>query len=127
MLSRRDPLALVVVVAIGIGAYYAVQAIVQAMLVPVISVFVGAQRFNENAFTINGVEFLYGYAIEYALPFVAILGLGYVVLAASEGKGAADEAGPRRHCPECTMSIPGEARRCPFCTAHVAPDGGPTA
>jgi len=122
VLSRRDPLGVIVAVAVGVGAFYAVQAIVSGLLLPIVAVFIGDPRFELNSFTINGVEFGYGVAIEYALSFTVTLGLGYAVLSASSGKAATDESEPRRRCPECTMPIPAAATRCPHCTARVQPD-----
>lgn len=124
VLSRRDPLGVAVAVAIGIGAFYLVQAIVSALIAPLIAVFIGDSHFELNEFTINGVEFRYGIVIEYVLSFVAILGLSCVVLSTGGKESGRDGPESGRGCPECTMSIPSEATRCPHCTARVPSSEG---
>jgi large conductance mechanosensitive channel len=122
ILSRRDPLTIAVGAAVGIATYYFVSALVGSLIAPLIAAFVGDQHFELNSFSINGSEFRYGIAIEYALTFALVGALALLSLSvcrrvdADQGSGA-DEV---RSCPECTRAIPFAAKRCPYCTASLS-------
>lgn len=115
---RGDLLGIGGIVAIAIALFYFAQSFVYNLVAPAIAVFIGDPRFELNAFVIDATEFRFGLVIEAALTlaFTAV-----VVLLASRwvrGKEHAPHKGVTA-CPECTWSIPLEAKRCPYCTALI--------
>ncbi len=99
--------------AVGVAAFYAVEAIVTGLLFPIIAIFIGDSEFDLNSFSISTVEFKYGIVIEYLALFAVIAGIAIWVFA----RRARRDVPAMRSCPECAMSIPTAARRCPHCTA----------
>lgn len=122
-LVRQGPLTVAIGVALGLATFYTVSAIVSALIVPLIAAFVGDSHFELNSFSINGSEFRYGIAIEYAITLVLTGAIALLVLTWRRGDKALAESGEieARDCPECTRSIPAAAKRCPYCTAKLSP------
>lgn len=72
-ISSGGAVAVAVGVAIGFAAFELIRTAVDALVAPVVSVFVGASRLSLNSFTINGSEFAYGFVIQAALVFLLVV------------------------------------------------------
>jgi large conductance mechanosensitive channel len=121
---RSDLITIVVGLVMALATFYLVEAVVAALVGPLIAIFVGRSDFGSNAFTISGSDFRYGAVVEAAITFVLAAVAVYLLLVVpyrryQGGKGVATRTGV---CPECTSSISVAAKRCPHCTAVVQPD-----
>lgn len=54
-------------IVLGLAVFEVIRSFVQALLAPLIAVFIGEFRFEANAFTIKGSEFQYGFFLEAVL------------------------------------------------------------
>lgn len=71
--TNRSRLAVIAVgVALGLAAFEVISAFIQALFAPLIAVFIGEGRFEENIFTVEGVEFGYGFFLEAVLVAVVV-------------------------------------------------------
>jgi large conductance mechanosensitive channel len=122
ILSRRDPLTIALGIAVGIATYYMASAIVAGLISPLIAAFIGNSRFELNSFSVSGSEFRYGIVIEYAMTLALVGAIYLLALRLSGGGDARRDSGgsDARDCPECTRSIPLNAKRCPYCTAKLS-------
>jgi large conductance mechanosensitive channel len=120
---RRDDLITIAAgLTVALGAFTLIQAVVTSLLMPLISVFVGASSLELNYFTIRGDDFRYGAVIEALITLALILAaVHFLVLSYRSRQGRESAAAETRACPECTSSISAAAKRCPHCTAVVRP------
>lgn len=117
--NRRDAVVIAFAISIGIATYYAVSAIVDGLIGPLISVFIGVSHFELNSFTIGTSEFRYGAVLEATFTFALLIAVARAILRRGGGSRAGGDplfVGPLRPCPQCTVAIPAEAGRCPYCT-----------
>ena len=114
-------------VAFVIGAAFAtlVTAFVDAFIAPLIGVVTGASgRFNDAAFTVAGVDFLYGQFLSALLSFLIIAAVVYFFVVRPMSafleryKTEPEVDSVTKQCPECLSNIPVPASRCAFCTVE---------
>src|SRR6266568_1248745 len=100
-------------VAVVIGSLFGdlVKQFTASFISPVLALFGGAPNFNAYKFTINKQDFDYGAFITEVVYFVIVLPVARML-----NHFERYEAASERPCPECTRSIPIQARRCPECT-----------
>ena len=100
-----------------------VTAFVADIVTPVIAMIFGKPDFSSLSFTINGSHFLYGEFINAAITFITVAAVVFFCVvkpySALEQRWTKEDTSVK-DCPECTMSIPVEARRCPQCTAVIS-------
>ena len=104
-----------------------VKALVADLVTPIIALIFGKPDFSKLTFTINHSRFLYGDFINAAVTFVTVAAaVFFFVIKPYETitKRFEKEDVSVKHCPECTMVIPSQARRCPQCTAVLADSTG---
>jgi large conductance mechanosensitive channel len=120
---RSDLVTVAAGVLLALATFYLLEAIVDYLLAPLISVFVGSPPFELNGFTIAGSEFRYGLVIDAAITFVLAAAAAYFIAGSYrrqlDRKGT---SGDTKACPECTSSISVEAKRCRYCTAVLQAD-----
>jgi large conductance mechanosensitive channel len=100
-----------------------VKALVADLLTPIIALIFGKPNFGNLSFTINSSHFKYGDFINSAITFatVAAAVFFFVIKPYETVMKRFEKADTSiKHCPECTMEIPAEARRCPQCTAVLS-------
>jgi len=99
-----------------------VKALVADLLTPIIALIFGKHDFSHLSFTINHSRFLYGDFINAAITFVTVAAavFFFVIKPYETLTKRFEKPDPSiKHCPECTMEIPAQARRCPQCTAAL--------
>jgi large conductance mechanosensitive channel len=97
-----------------------VKALVADLITPIIAMIVGKPDFSRLSFTINSSTFSYGDFINAAITFISVAAavFFFVIKPYENLTKRFEKADPSiKHCPECTMDIPAQARRCPQCTA----------
>ena len=97
-----------------------VKALVADLITPIIALIFGKPDFASLSFTINSSHFYYGDFINNVITFISVAAaVFFFVIKPYEAltKRFEKEDVSIKHCPECTMDIPAEARRCPQCTA----------
>jgi large conductance mechanosensitive channel len=121
LVARNEPIGFAAGFAIGLAAFYLVQAVVDGLIAPLIAVFIGEPHFELNSFTISSSEFRYGAVLEAAMTAVLTLAAVAVTLAALQRRYDPIQTATEdiRECPECTSKIAVAAKRCPYCTAAV--------
>jgi large conductance mechanosensitive channel len=93
------------------------------LLTPIIALIFGKQDFSRLTFTINHSQFAYGDFLNALFTFltVATVMFFFVVTPINRLFARRPEADPEtKQCPECTSSIPAQARRCPLCTSQLS-------
>lgn len=118
------PTAVALVIALVFAAL--VKALVADLLTPIIALIFGKPNFANLSFTINSSHFLYGAFINALITFVSVAAaVFFFVIKPYEAFTKRFEKPDIsiKHCPECTMEIPSEARRCPQCTALLSGAG----
>ncbi len=100
-----------------------VTAFVADLVTPIIAMIFGKPDFSSLSFTINGSHFLYGYFINAVITFITVAAVIFFFVVKPYTrlqKQWEKEDTSVKDCPECTLSIPAEAKRCPQCTAVIA-------
>ena len=100
-----------------------VKALVADLLTPIIALIFGKHDFGQLAFSINHSTFKYGDFINATITFVSVAAavFFFVIRPYEALTKRFEKADPSiKHCPECTMDIPAQARRCPQCTAVLS-------
>jgi large conductance mechanosensitive channel len=118
------PTAVALVIALVFAAL--VKALVADLITPIIALIFGKPNFGNLSFTINSSHFLYGDFINELITFVSVAAaVFFFVIKPYESMTKRFEKADVsvKHCPECTMVIPSEARRCPQCTAVLSGSG----
>lgn len=109
-------------VAVIMGTVFAavIKALITDLITPIIALIVGKPQFGNLSFTINKSHFLYGDFVNALVTFV-LTGFAVYFFIAKPYEFFQKEDASVKNCPECTSSIPAEARRCPLCTAQLLP------
>ncbi len=99
-----------------------VTAFVADIVTPIIAMIFGKPDFSSLSFTINGSHFLYGEFINAAITFITVAAVVFFFVVrpycALEQRWTREDTSVK-DCPECTMSVPAQAKRCPQCTAVI--------
>ena len=124
-LFRGDVLALAVAFVIGAAFSAVVNALVNDIITPLISI-PGTANFSSFQYKIGGGTFTYGAFLQTVINFVLIaLAIFFILVRPSETyqkrREAKKAAAPptTKDCPFCLMSIPIKATRCGFCTSNL--------
>jgi large conductance mechanosensitive channel len=125
---RGNLVDLAVAVVIGTQFSDLVKQFVDSFFNPLLSLVGGTPNFNGLVLTINGTQFPYGRFLTAVVSFVISAAVVYFVIVLPVARllrlFERDAVASERDCPECTRSIPIQARRCPECTAQIAPAAG---
>jgi large conductance mechanosensitive channel len=125
-LLRGNVVDLAVAIVVGTAFTAVIKALVADLLTPIIALIFGKPNFGALSFTINGSHFLYGDFINNMITFLTVAAAMFFFVVAPVTKllaRRAHEDPDSKECPECTSSIPLQARRCPQCTAEIAAGG----
>jgi len=111
-----------------IGAVFAalVKAFVTDLITPIIAMIVGQPNFGGLTFTINSSIFAYGDFLNYLITFVTTAAVVFFFVVRpynTRMSRRAQEDPTSKECPECTSTIPIQARRCPMCTSELTAIG----
>ena len=121
---KGDLITVAVGLVMALATFAVVEALVVGLITPIVAAIFGEPEFSDLSFTINDSVFRYGAVIDAVITFVATAAAVYFFVvtpykAYQEARGASAKTRP---CPECTSSISIAAKRCPNCTATVLPD-----
>jgi large conductance mechanosensitive channel len=131
-LMRGNIIDLAVAVVMGVAFNAIVQALVNGLITPLLSViFFHRQRtYKGLAFSIGNTKFTYGSTISAAISFLVIAAVVYWLIVAPAAKLTAlanrNKLATERSCPECLSLIPVDAKRCMYCTSEVTPAPPPS-
>ncbi len=124
-IMRGNVIELAVGVIIG-GAFKAiVDSLVNDIVMPLVGSVTGGLDFSEKAFTINGVDILWGSFLTSVLNFLI---MAFVIFCFVKGINSvsdkfkkAEEAAPAttKTCPYCQSEISIKATKCPHCTSDI--------
>jgi large conductance mechanosensitive channel len=111
-----------------IGAVFAalVKAFITDLITPIIAMIVGQPNFGGLTFTINSSIFAYGDFLNYLITFVTTAAVVFFFIVRPYNtlmSRRAQEDPTSKECPECTSTIPIQARRCPMCTSELTAIG----
>ena len=110
-------------VAVVIGSLFSslVKQFVASFVSPLISLVGGEPNFDTLSVHVRKANFTYGAFVTEVISFVIAAAVVYFVIVLPVARllrlFERDQAATERDCPECTRSIPINARRCPECTA----------
>src|SRR3954452_2453927 len=126
---RGNLVDLAVAVVIGTQFSGLVNSFVDSFVNPLIALF-GKPSFTGLVFTIGKGHFKYGAFLTQVISFLISAAVIYFLIVLPFARllrlFERDAEATERDCPECTRSIPVNARRCPECTAEIAPATGPS-
>lgn len=113
---REQSLGITVPVGVVVGLTF------QQVLVGLVVGFEAAasRHGNDLTITILGVDFYYQSFLAYAVAWLVLAAIGYVLFLMPIESDEEAEPGTRE-CPECKSEIASDATRCAFCTAEVTP------
>jgi large conductance mechanosensitive channel len=111
-----------------IGAVFAalVKAFITDLITPIMAMIVGQPNFGGLTFTINSSIFAYGDFLNYLITFVTTAAVVFFFIVRPYStlmSRRAQEDPTSKECPECTSTIPIQARRCPMCTSELTAIG----
>lgn len=118
-------------VAVVIGTQFAslVNSFVTSFITPLLQL-TGKPDFRKLVLTVHGADFMYGRFLTDVISFLISAAVVYFVIVLTVARllrmFERDAEATERDCPECTRSIPIQARRCPECTAEITPAAGPS-
>ncbi len=122
-LLKGNLVATAVALTVALAFTALVKSFVDYLVTPLIAMIFGKPDFSNLSFTINHSHFYYGSFLNTAITFVIIAAVVFFCIvkpySALEKRWEKDDTSVK-DCPECTMSIPVEAKRCPQCTAVLA-------
>lgn len=125
---RGNLVDLAVAVVIGTQFSDLVKQFVDSFFNPLLSLVGGTPNFDRLVLTVNGTPFPYGRFLTAVISFIISAAVVYFVIVLPVARLLSlferDAEASERDCPECTRSIPIQARRCPECTAQIAPAAG---
>jgi large conductance mechanosensitive channel len=124
---RGNVVDLAIAVVIGAAFSGVVNALVNDIIMPIISIIGGKPNFDQYYWVINGSQIMVGSFLTALVSFVIIAAVIFflvlqpinALMARRKTELPADPT--TRDCPYCVSSIPIQATRCPFCTSEVAP------
>ena len=125
-ISRGNVLDMAVGIIIG-GAFTAiVTALVDNIIMPLISVITGGVSFTEWNLVVGSAKIEFGVFLGAVINFLLVaLVLFSIIKAINKARDMAgktpeeEEPAPVKICPYCTSEISPEATRCPFCTSKL--------
>jgi large conductance mechanosensitive channel len=125
-LMRGNLIDLAVAVVIGVAFNAVVQALVNDLITPLISLAGGSHvNFKNLKATVHGNVFAYGAFLNALISFVVIAAVVYYLIVAPSTRLTAlatrNKAATTRECPQCLSTIPVGATRCMYCTSEVPP------
>ena len=117
-LSRSNALALAIGVIIGAAAGKLVSAVVDDLLMPIITMVTPGGDWKAITIPLaNGKAILLGHLLGTILDFLII---SWVVFMIAKAFIREEEAAPTKVCPFCKETIPEEATKCRACTSALA-------
>ena len=122
-LIKQNALALAIAVVIGGALDRVVKAIVDALIMPIVTMFSPSPERWESLTIPGPIPLRYGLVVSAIINFFIV---GFVVWRISKAfiRPEPAAAGPAvKICPFCTMSIGAAASRCPHCTSALSPAG----
>jgi large conductance mechanosensitive channel len=107
-----------------------VHQFVQSFINPLLALAGGKPSFNNLVVKVGRATFTYGAFLTEVISFIIAALVVYYILVMPTARLLRmlerNRAATQKDCPECTMSIPIEARRCPQCTADLrSPEAAP--
>ena len=125
-ISRGNVLDMAVGIIIG-GAFTAiVTALVDNIIMPLISVITGGVSFTEWNLVVGSAKIEFGVFLGAVINFLLVaLVLFSIIKAINKARDMAgktpeeEEPAPVKSCPYCMSEISPEATRCPFCTSKL--------
>lgn len=125
-ISRGNVLDMAVGIIIG-GAFTAiVTALVNNIIMPLISVITGGISFTEWNLVVGSAKIEFGVFLGAVINFLLVaLVLFSIIKAINKARDVAgktpeeEEPAPVKICPYCMSEIAEEATRCPFCTSKL--------
>jgi large conductance mechanosensitive channel len=124
---RGNVVDLAIAVVIGAAFSGVVNALVNDIIMPIISIIGGQPNFDQYYWVINGSHILVGSFLTALVSFVIIAAVIFFLVLQpinalmARRKTELPTDPTTRDCPYCVSSIPIQATRCPFCTSEVAP------
>jgi large conductance mechanosensitive channel len=125
-IAKGNVIEMAVGIVIGLAFTALVNAVVNGLVLPLVSV-PGNTNLSDRTFRLGGGVFLPGSVLEALITFIIIALVVYFAvvrpLAHMEARRAAKTPAPTattKPCPECLSDIPLAATRCKFCTSKVA-------
>ena len=116
-LTKSNALALAVGVIIGAAVGKVVAALVDDLLMPVISVVLPSGDWRSAKWVISGTNaVLYGHFAGVLIDFVII---AFVVFVITKALLRPEAPAPTKVCPQCLESVPKAAMRCKACTSAL--------
>ncbi len=118
-LIKQNVLALAIAVVIGVALGNVVTALVEHLIMPIVSAATPGGEWRDATLTVGSVVFGIGAFLAALLDFLIV---GLVVWQLSkvfikpEPRGGPTAV---KACPHCTMSIGAAATRCPHCTSAL--------
>lgn len=125
-LLRGNVVDLAVGIVIGAAFTNIVQALVEDIITPLISIFGGLPNLSRLTITIAGQNLLIGEVLNAMLTFLLVAATVYFLVVLPVNKlmdrySPEPKPAPTKDCPECLSPIPETARRCRECGAQLAP------
>lgn len=121
-LIKQNALALAIGVVIGAALNDVVKALVDGIIMPMVSaISPGPETYESWRWTVGGVEFLPGLVIGAVINFLII---GFVAWRLTRLFIKPETPGPQaatRPCPYCYTTVDARASRCQNCTSELTP------
>lgn len=123
---RGNVVDLAVGIVIGAAFTSVVNALVNNMITPLISVIYGGHQFSKATFHISGNEFGYGAVINSLISFLIVAAVVFFFVVQPVNKLTElalkkkdTEEDSTKKCDFCLSVVPTEATRCKFCTSKL--------
>lgn len=128
-INQGNVVDLAVAVVIGTAFTAIVNSVVNDLIMPIVSAFIGGIDFSSLKLTIplgagdsaitygNFISAVIQFLIIALVVFLIVKALGKARTIATRGKTAEQKEAPR--CPYCLEEVAEGATRCPHCTAHL--------
>lgn len=121
---KGDLITAAVGLVMALATYSLVNALVDGLIMPIISAVLGKDDIFALTLEVLGIQFNYGIVLSAALAFLVTAAAVYFLIvvpykAYQDHRGISSKTRP---CPECTSAISVAAKRCPHCTSAVAPE-----
>ena len=123
---RGNVVDLAVGIVIGAAFTTVVNAVVNNLITPLISVVYGGHTFSKAVFHLRGNEFAYGAVINALVTFLIVAAVVFFFVVQPINKlneitmrNKDTEEETTKKCPHCLSVVPKEATRCKFCTSTL--------
>lgn len=127
---RGNVVDLAVGIVIGAAFTSVVNALVNNIITPLISVIYGGHTFSKAVFHLRGNEFGYGAVINALISFLLVAAVVFFFVVQPINKlneltmrKKDTEEETTKKCPFCLSVVPKEATRCKFCTSKLEAKG----